>query len=272
MQNHYKLLLVALLGTLCSVPALSADKAFVTVNGTAIPQAQADLFIAEDKARGLTDTPEMRNKLRENLIRRELMLEEAKKAGFDKKPEVAAEAAAEKSRLIAQAEVAKQTVIIRAFVNDYVKKNQVSDAQLKSEYDAQRARGGNTEFKARHILVKTESEARNIIDNLKKGEKFEDLAKQSIDAGSKNNGGDLGWSSPAKFVKPFGDALSHIAKGKYTESPVKSDFGYHIIKVDDTRALKVPSFEELKPMLQRAAQNRTVEKMGEGLRAKAKIQ
>ena len=93
-----------------------------------------------------------------------------------------------------------------------------------------------------------------------------------MDTGSKNNGGDLGWSSPAKFVKPFGDALSHIAKGKYSESPVKSDFGYHIIKVDDTRALKVPSFEELKPMLQQAAQNRTLENMSEGLRANAKIQ
>lgn len=272
MKNRSTLILAALLGTLCSASALSAEKTFVTVNGTAVPQSLADLLLAEGKSRGMPDTPEMKNNVRESLIRRQLMIDEAKKAGFDKKPEVVALAEAEKKKMIAQAEVARQTVIIRAYVEDFVKKNPVSDAQLKSEYDAQRARGGDTEYKARHILVKTEEEAKAIIARLGKGEKFEDLARQSIDPGSKNNGGDLGWSSPGKFVKSFADALSHVAKGKYTETPVKSDFGFHVIKVDDTRPLKMPSFEEMKPMLQQAAQNRAVENMIAGLRAKAKIQ
>lgn len=272
MQKLSKLATAAIAATIMSAPAMAAEKPFVTVNGTAVSQATAEMFIAQGKSRGMSDSPEMRTRLREELIGRELLFQEAKKAGFDKKPDIAAEAEAEKKKILAQAEATKQAVIIRAFVQDYMKKHPVTDAQLKAEYDAMRARGGDTEYKARHILVKSEEEAKAIIARLKKGDKFEELAKQSIDPGSKNNGGDLDWSSPAKFVKPFADALASLKKGKYSEAPVRTDFGYHVIKVEDTRALKVPAFDEIRPMMRKEAEEQQVQKMIASLRAKAKIQ
>lgn len=272
MQKLSKLAIAVLAGAIVSAPAMSAEKPFVTVNGAAVSQATADMFIAQGKSRGMPDTPEMINQVREELIGRELLFQEAKKAGFDKKPDVAAQAEAEKKKILSQAEATKQAVIIRAFVDDFVKKNPVTDAQLKAEYDAMRVKGGDTEYKARHILVKSEEEARALIARLRKGDKFEELAKQSIDPGSRNNGGDLDWSSPAKYVKPFADALVTLKKGKYTENPVKSDFGYHVIKVDDTRPLKVPSFDEMRPMMQKQAQEQQIKKMIESLRTKAKVQ
>lgn len=272
MSKLSKFAMATLAAAVISAPVIATEKPFVTVNGAAVSQATADMFLAQGKSRGMPDTPEIQAQLREELIGRELMWQEAKKAGFDKKPDIAARAAAEEKKLLAQAEATKQAVVVRAFVDDYMGKNPITDAQLKAEYDAQKARGGDTEYKVRHILVKSEDEAKAVIARLDKGEKFEELAKQSMDSGSKNNGGDLGWSSPAKFVKPFAEALSRIGKGKYTGTPVASNFGFHVIKVDETRALKVPSFEELKPMLQQAAQSGIVGKIIAGLRAKAKIQ
>lgn len=272
MQKFSKLASAVFVSTLMSVPAMAADKPFVTVNGAAVSQATAEMFVAQGKSRGMPDTPEMRNQIREELIGRELLLQQAMKSGYDKKPEIAAQAEAEKKKILAQAEATKQAVIIRAYVQDFMKKSPVTDAQLKAEYDAMRAKGGDTEYKARHILVKSEEEAKTIIAKLKKGEKFEELAKQSIDPGSKNQGGDLDWSSPAKFVQPFADGLTSLKKGKYTEIPIKTNFGYHIIKVDDTRQLKVPSFDELKPMMQKQTEEQQIKKLVEGLRAKAKIQ
>ena len=131
---------------------------------------------------------------------------------------------------------------------------------------------GTPEYKSRHILVKTEEEAVAIIANLKKGAKFEELAKQSLDPGSKDNGGVLDWSSPSNFVKPFSDALVSLSKGKYTETPVKSEFGYHVILLDDSRPLNVPKFEDVKPRLQQQAQSQQINKMVADLRAKAKIE
>lgn len=267
-----KLALAAIAGAIMSAPAMAAEKSFVTVNGAAVSQATAEMFIAQGKSRGMPDSPEMRTQLREELIGRELLWQEARKSGYDKKPEIAAQAEAEKKKILAQAEATKQAVIIRAFVQDYVKKNPVIDAQLKAEYDVMRDKGGDTEYKARHILVKSEEEAKALIAKLKKGEKIEELAKQSIDPGSKNNGGDLDWSSPAKFVKPFADALKSLKKGQYTETPVKSDFGYHLIKVEDTRQFKAPTFDEIRPMMKKAAEEQQVQKMIASLRAKAKIE
>ena len=259
---HKKTTLAAalLVGALISAPAMAAGKAFVTVNGVAIPQNLADTFIAEQKAQGAPDSPELKNAVREELIRRELLIQEAKKAGIDKRADVSA-----------QADAARQAIFIRAFVQDYLKKNPITDAQLKADYDKIKAQLGDTEYKARHILVKTEEEAKAIIDNLGKGAKFDELAKQSIDPGSKDKGGDLGWASAGNFVKPFSDALTALAKGKYTETPVKSEFGYHVIELEDTRPLSVPAFEELKPRLLQQAQGEQVNKMVEALRGKAKV-
>ena len=261
MHNPSKLVVALLTGALLSASALAAGNAFVTVNGVAVSQNTANIFIAEQKAQGAPDTPEVKNALRERLIQRELLIQEAKKAGLEKKPEISA-----------QAEAARQNVYVNAYLQDYVKKNPISDAQLKAQYETIKAQLGNTEYKARHILVVAEADAKAIIENLKKGAKFDELAKQSIDPGSKDKGGELDWASAGNFVKPFSDALTALTKGKYTENPVKSDFGYHVIMLDDTRPLAVPAFEEIKPRLLQQAQGQQINKLVDGLRAKAKVE
>ncbi|GHU33021.1 peptidylprolyl isomerase [Betaproteobacteria bacterium] len=243
-------------------PAIvTANKAFAKVNGVSVSQNLADAFIAEQKAKGAPDTPELRNAVREELIRRELLLQEARKAGIDKKPDIAA-----------QAEAAKQAVLIRSFVQQFVEKHPITDNQLQANYEKIKAQVGGTEYKTQHILVKEESEAKAIIEELKNGAKFEELAKQSIDPGSKDKGGDLGWAAPGNYVKPFADALTALEKGKFTETPVQSQFGYHVIQLEDTRPATFPAFEEIKPRLLQQAQTQEITKMVDDLRAKAKVE
>ena len=160
MQKLSKLALAMLAGAILSAPSMAADQPFVTVNGASVSQASADMFIEQGKARGMPDTPEMRNQIREELIGRELLFQEAMKSGYGKKPEIAAQAEAEKKKILAQAEATRQAVFIRAYVQDFVRKNPTTDAQLKAEYDALRSKGGDTEYKVRHILVKNEEEAK----------------------------------------------------------------------------------------------------------------
>lgn len=261
MQKITQIAAALAIGASISISAVAADKTFVKVNGASISQNIADAFIAEQKAKGAPDSPELRNAVREELIRRELLLQEAKKTGLDKKPDIAA-----------QAEAAKQAILIRSYVQEYVKKNPIQDAQLQAEYEKIKGQVGSTEYKARHILVKEEAEAKAVIDNLKKGAKFDELAKQSIDPGSKENGGELDWAAPSNYVKPFADALTALVKGKYTEAPVKSDFGYHVIMLEDTRPTSFPPFDEVKPRLLQQAQTQQITKMVDGLRAKAKVE
>lgn len=270
MHTLSKLAATLVAGALLTLPVIAAEKAaaapakagtVATVNGTAISQSLFDAFYAEQKAQGMPDSAELRNAVKEELVRRELLTQEAKKAGVDKNPGISA-----------QMELARQAVLIRAFIQDYVKKHPISDAQLKSEYDAMKAKLGGTEYKSRHILVETEDQAKTIIDNLKKGAKFDELAKQSKDPGSKENGGDLGWSAAGSYVPPFAEALTKLSKGKYTETPVKTDFGWHVILLEDSRPLEAPAFEAIKPQLAQRANQQLIEKMIEGLRAKAKVQ
>jgi peptidyl-prolyl cis-trans isomerase C len=238
------------------------EKVFVKVNGVPISQSFADAFIAEQKAKGAPDSPELQAAVREELIRRELLVQQAKKANLDKRPDIAA-----------QVEVAKQVVLIRNYVQQYVQKNPIKDEQLQAEYKKIKTQVGNTEYKTRHILVKEEPEARAIIDELKDDvAKFDELAKKSLDPGSKDKGGDLGWAGPGNYVKPFADALTALEKGKFTETPVKSQFGYHVILLEDTRPTTFPSFEEIKPRLLQQAQQQQISKMVEDLHAQAKIE
>jgi peptidyl-prolyl cis-trans isomerase C len=253
-------------------PSPAASKVFVKVNGVAIPQTLADAFINEQKARGAQDSPDLRNAVREELIRRELLVQAAKKAGIDKKPDVAAQAETARQAVLAQAEVAKQTVLIRTYVQQYVDEHPVAEAQLRANYERMKIQVGDTEYKTRHILVKDKTEAQTIIDKLKSGEKFEDLAKQSVDPGSKDNGGDLGWSSPANYVKPFADALTALKKGEYTEAPVESQFGQHVILLEDTRPTTFPPFEDVKQRFLQQAQTQEIARLVEELLAKAKIE
>jgi peptidyl-prolyl cis-trans isomerase C len=244
-----------------AVATAPADKAFVKVNGVPVSQNLADAFIAEQKAKGAPDTPDLHNAVREELIRRELLLQEAKQAGIDKNPSIAA-----------QAEAAKQAVLIRNYVQQFVDKHPISDDQLQANYDKIKAQVGGTEYKTQHILVKEESEAKAIIEELKNGAKFDELAQRSIDPGSKDKGGDLGWAAPGNYVKPFADALVALEKGKYTETPVQSQFGYHVIQLEDTRPATFPAFEEIKPRLLQQIQTQEITKMVDELRAKAKVE
>jgi len=260
MLKTSRLAALLIAGAIISAPALAQSKAFATVNGQAIPQSVYDAFVAEQKAQGTPDTPELQNAVKEELIRREILAQEAKKKGLDKK-----------GNIQGQVELAKQAVLIRAYLSDYVSAHPITEAQLRAEYDVIKANLGSTEYKARHILVADEEEAKGIIAKLDKGEKFSELAKVSKDPGSKDKGGELGWSSPNSYVKPFGEALGKLKKGEYTKAPVKSDFGYHVIMLEDSRPASPPPFDQVKPQLQQRAAQQQVEQLVKELRAKAKV-
>lgn len=249
---------------LAAVTTLNAQSggAVAKVNGVAIPQARLDLMVKAAMAQGQPDTADMRNALRENLIAEEILVQEAIKKRLDRDPEV-----------MTQIELARQAVLIRALQTDYIRSNPVSDAELRKEYETVKAQMGDKEYKSRHILVETEKEARDIISMLKKGSSFEKLASErSIDSGSKDNGGELGWSPAAVYVKPFSDALISLKKGEMTSQPVQTTFGWHIIKLDDVRAAVPPSFEEVKQNMQQRVLQRNFANMVESLRKQAKVQ
>jgi len=241
--------------------AAGAAAPAATVNGTAISSNRVDVMLNEQRSQGAPDTPQLRDAVREELIRREVLAQEAAKKGLDKKAETQA-----------QMDLARQAVLIRAYIQDYVKANPVGEADLRKEYDGIKGQMGSKEYKPRHVLVETEDEAKAIIAKLRAGEKFDVLAKQSKDPGSKDNGGELGWSNPGMFVKPFSEAMVKLEKGQYSATPVKSDFGYHVIQLDDVRDLKAPAFDEVKAQLEQRLQQQKIEKHIAELRAKAKVQ
>ena len=222
------------------------------------PQAQFDTMLKQRIQQGQPDTPELRAAIREELNTRELLAREAKKQGLDKSNEVKN-----------QMELASQTVLVSAFVADWIKKNPISDADLRKEYDTIKTQIGDKEYHVRHILVEKDDEAKDIIAQLQKGAKFDDLAKaRSKDPGSKDKGGDLDWNAPAGFVKPFSDAMVATPKGKFSTQPVQTQFGYHVILVEDVREAKVPPFDEVKPQLQQRMQAAYLDKYFKELRTK----
>jgi peptidyl-prolyl cis-trans isomerase C len=251
-------LLVILFAT-AGLPAMAQNLA--VVNGKPVPSSRADAMVKQMAAQGQQDTPQLRAMVKEELVNREILMQEADKLGLSSSPEVKA-----------QMEMARQAIIIRALVADYVKKNPVSEAEMKAEYDKFKAQAGDKEYHARHILVDKEEDAKAIIDKLKSGTKFEDLAKQSKDPGSAANGGDLDWAPPTAFVKPFSDAMIALKPGQFTETPVKTQFGYHVIKLEDSRAAKVPTFEEVKPQITESLQQQKLQAYQQELKKKAKIQ
>jgi peptidyl-prolyl cis-trans isomerase C len=251
--------LLMLLVTAIALPAMAQNLA--VVNGKPVPSSRADVMIKQLAAQGQADSPQLRAMVKEELINREILMQEADKRGVTSSPDVKN-----------QVEIARQSIAIRALVQDYLKKNPVSDADIKAEYDKFKTQAGDKEYHARHILVEKEDEAKAIIAKLKAGAKFEDLAKQSKDPGSAANGGDLDWASPASFVKPFSDAMVALKKGEFTETPVKTQYGYHVIKLDDVRAAKIPTLEEVKPQIAESLQQKKLQAFQQELRSKAKIQ
>jgi len=244
-------------------PAKSGGKEPVaTVNGVAVPQSRMEFMMEQQRNRGAPDNQQTRQVMREELINREVVTQEAQKAGVAKSPEVQA-----------QMDIARQEILVGAYLRDWVKKHPVSDAELQQEYERARAQTGDKEYRARHILVDNEDQAKALIADLNKGAKFDDLAKKnSKDAGSKERGGDLDWNVPAAFDKQFSDAMVKLDKGKYTAAPVQTRFGYHVIQLDDVRPVKFPSFEEVKPRIAQQLQQHKVDELVRGLRAKAKVE
>ena len=235
--------------------------AIATVNGVAIPTARAEALLQSQLAQGQPDSEQLRAAIRNDLITREMLSQAAKKKGFDKKPEVQA-----------QFELARQGILVNAYLQDIIAAHPVKDEEVKKEYDAIVKAMGDKEYKARHILLEKEDEAKDAIARLQKGEKFEELAKQSKDPGNKDRGGDLGWSPPGGYVKPFADALVALEKGKFSAAPVKTEFGWHVIQLDDVRELKHPPLDEVKPQIQQRLQQQVIEKQISELRAKAKVE
>lgn len=222
------------------------------------PQALFDMMLKERTSQGQPDSPELRNAIREELNTRELLSREAKKKGLDKQADVKT-----------QMDLSSQTVLVRAYVADWIKANPIPDAEIRKEYDAIKSQLGDREYKVSHILVEKEDEAKDVIAELQKGAKFADLAKaRSKDPGSKERGGDLDWNAPANFVKPFSDAMVKAEKGKFTPQPVQTQFGWHVILVEDTREAKVPGFDEVKPQLAQRMQAQHLDKYFRDLRAR----
>ena len=232
------------------------------VNGREISASRIDAVIKSQLAQGQPDSPELRARVRDELINREILAQEAQKKGLDKQQEVTT-----------RIDLARQEILVSAYLNDYLKANPITEDAMKKEFERVKTQLPAKEYKAHHILVEKEDEAKGLIAQIKKGANFEKLASaNSKDQGSKGKGGELDWSPAERYVKPFGDALGKLKKGQVTDAPVQSQFGWHVIRLDDERATKVPGYDEVKPQLQQMMQNQAIQKAVAELRAKAKVE
>lgn len=248
---------VAALGAL-ALPAVAQN--VTTVNGKAVPKARVDMLISQITKSGQPRSPEMETKVKDEVVLREIFMQEAEKRGL-------AASADYKSQM----ELARQSLLIRALFDDYAKKNPVTEAEAKVEYDKFKAQASGTEFHARHILVEKEEDAKALIKQLNGGAKFEDVAsKNSKDTGSATNGGDLGWSAPDAYVPEFSQAMAKLKAGEMTQEPVKSQFGYHIIKLEGSRDAQFPAFDDVKGQIMQRLSQQKVTAFQEELRTKAK--
>lgn len=253
-------LLSALLAFAAAVQAAD-DKPEALVNGVSIPKSRVDLRVKIAAQQNQPDSPELRKAIVDELVGLEFLSQAAVKEGLDKQPET-----------VQRLEITRQNVLADALVQNYVKTHPVTDDQLKQEYEVFKNRIGKTEYKLSHILVDTEDEAKKIAASLKKGGNFAKLAKsKSKDPSAKENSGELGWTVPAKFVQPFAEAIPTLKKGQVS-APVQTQFGWHIIKLEDTRDLKVPSLEDMKPNIENSLHQQAVKKYIDELRSKAKIE
>jgi peptidyl-prolyl cis-trans isomerase C len=225
------------------------------VNGKAVPKSRLNMLAAQLERSGRSVTPDMEQQLREEVIMREIFMQEAEKQSLDGSDDYKI-----------QLELAKQSILIRELFNQYQKANPISEADVKAEYDKFIASSSGKEYRARHILVEKEDQAKAIIASLKKG------GKQSKDPGSGANGGDLDWANPGSFVKEFSQAMVSLKKGQITDTAVKTQFGFHIIRLDDTRETPVPKFDEVKPQILQQMQQGKLAEYQQSLREKAKIE
>jgi peptidyl-prolyl cis-trans isomerase C len=257
-----KALLAAVAAATLGIALPVAAQNVAIVNGKPVPKARVDLLAAQLARSGRPVSPQMEGQLKDEVIAREIFMQEAQKRGLDGTDDFKG-----------QMELARQTILIRELFADYQKKNPVTDAEIQAEYDKFAAANGGKEYKARHILVEKEDEAKKIIADLKKGGKFEEIAKkQSKDPGSGANGGDLDWATAASYVPEFAQAMTKLNKGQVTQEPVKTQFGWHVIRVDDIREAQLPKLDEVKPQIAQQLQQQKLAKFQEDLRAKAKVE
>jgi peptidyl-prolyl cis-trans isomerase C len=254
-----KFVLAGAFGLLAPV-ALAAGNNVATVNGKPIKQSLMDYIVKDATARGQKVDDNVRKIIENKLISSELVLQEAQKQGLDKQPDYAA-----------KEELLRRELLVNTYIENFLKKNTVSEAELKAEYDRFKQQIGDKEYSARHILVSTEAEAKDIIAQLGKGADFAKLAKEKSKDASKDKGGDLGWFPPAAMVKPFSDAVVKLQKGQVTQTPVQTQFGWHVIKLEDTRTAQPPAYDKVKDSLKKQLQQTALEKHLADLRAKAKI-
>ena len=241
-------------------PLLAGAQNVTTVNGKAVPKARVDTLIQQASRAGQQVSPEMQNQARDQVVLREIFSQEATRLGLAAKPDFAAQLA-----------LARESILIRELFDDYRKKNPITDADAQAEYDKFKKQASGTEYRARHILVEKEEDAKALTAQIKAGAKFEDLAKKnSKDTGSAENGGDLDFAKPENYVPEFSGALVKLKKGEMTDAPVKSQFGWHIIKLEDTREASFPGFEEVKGQIKQRIEQVKLQAYQEELRAKAK--
>jgi len=242
------------------LPAAAMAQNLAIVNGKPVPKARLDALVKQAQRAGQQVGPEVMQQARDQVVLREIFAQEATRLG------IAASADYREAM-----ELARQSILIRELFSEYQKKNPVTDEQAMVEYNKFKAQASGTEYRARHILVEKEEEAKALIVQLKGGAKFDELAKKhSKDTGSGEKGGDLDFAKPDSYVPEFGKALVALKKGEMTEAPVKSQFGFHIIKLEETREAPFPAFEDVKGQIKQRLEQMKVQAYQEELRAKAK--
>ena len=245
-----------------AVPAFAQNVA--TVNGKPITQQSVDQFVKLLISQGATDSPQLREQVKQEMINRQVFVQAAETSGVAKQADTRTEI-----------ELARQGILVRALMADYLAKHPVDAKKVQSEYDnIKKEQAGNMEYKVRHILVPEEKQANDILAQIKSDKsKFDDLAKKnSKDPGSADKGGDLGWAPPTNYVPPFAQAVTQLKKGGIVDKPVQTQFGWHVIMVDDTRPVQFPPLDQVRPQIEEMLRQQTLSKYQEDLRSKAKIQ
>ncbi|HNQ03501.1 MAG TPA: peptidylprolyl isomerase [Thiobacillaceae bacterium] len=243
-------------------PEPQADTPVARVNGVAIPALYMDFVRQSRIARNLPAEALTPDALRDGLVASELLVQEATRKGLDKEPSVAA-----------ALEFQRRELLAKAAVEDFVRKNPVSEADMKAEYDQAKAKTGDREYRVSHILVSTEREARDILAQLKKPKvKFETLAKKYSKDSSADNGGDIGWTVPANLVPEFAQAMTRLKKGETATSPVKTQYGWHVLRLTDTRTLDFPAYESIKGRIANQLQQLAIRRHVQALRAEARVE
>ncbi|HKK06313.1 MAG TPA: peptidylprolyl isomerase [Gammaproteobacteria bacterium] len=235
-------------------------KAVAIVNGKPISQETFDLYVKMRNSQH-PDQHASREQIINELVNSELIYQQALKEKLDKKPQIKEEI-----------KLQRKNLLINAALRHHLEQHPISDKELKKEYDERIAHANVEQYKARHILTKTEDKAKEVIQKLKGGAKFADLAKKySTDEGSAKNGGELGWFTSGQMVPPFSDAVAQLKKGEYTKEPIKTQFGWHVIELEDKRKMQPPAFDDVKGQIANVMRNKQLKDYVQSLREKAKI-